>query len=297
MEKNLYKRRDFLGNVAKAGAAGMIATPLFRPFIPEAPLTVSQIIDRILAEVPGGKIADTVDTLKSGSGDSVVTGIITTMFATVKVIELAIKMKANFIIAHEPSYYNHLDDANWVENNSVVQEKKALLEKNQISIWRFHDHWHRMKPDGILHGVLLKTGWLAFNPKEENIIQIPAQSLDDIMHHLKDSLGIPHLRYIGDRSSTCSIIALLPGASGGQKQLRTLIEGKADLIIVGESSEWETPEYVRDARALGKSVSMIVLGHAYSEEPGMEWLVQWLQPKLPGIKITHVASGEPFAWG
>ena len=173
MEKNLYKRRDFLGNVVKAGAAGMIATPLFRPFIPEASLTVSQIIDRILAEVPGGKIADTVDTLKSGSGDSVVTGIITTMFATVKVIELAVKMKANFIIAHEPSYYNHLDDANWVENNTVVQEKKALLEKNQITIWRFHDHWHRMKPDGILHGVLLKTGWLAFNPKEENIIQIP----------------------------------------------------------------------------------------------------------------------------
>jgi putative NIF3 family GTP cyclohydrolase 1 type 2 len=297
MEKNLYKRRDFLGNVVKAGAAGMIATPLLWSFIPEESLTVSQIIDRILAEVPGGKLADTVDTLKSGSGDSVVTGIVTTMFATVKVIEMAAKMKANFIIAHEPIYYNHQDDANWVENNSVVREKKALLEKNKITIWRFHDHWHRIKPDGILHGVLLKTGWLAFNPKEENIIQVPAQSLDDIMRHLKDSLGIPHLRFIGDRSSLCSIIALLPGSSGGQKQLKTLIEGKADLIIVGESSEWETPEYIRDARALGKPVSMIVLGHAYSEEPGMEWLVQWLKPKLPDMKITHIASGEPFAWG
>jgi putative NIF3 family GTP cyclohydrolase 1 type 2 len=297
MEKNLYKRRDFLGNVAKAGAAGMITTPLLRSFIPEESMTVSQIVDRILAEVPGGKLSETIDTLKSGSGDTVVTGIVTTMFATVKVIEMAVKIKANFIIAHEPTFYNHLDDANWVENNSVVREKKALLEKNQITIWRFHDHWHRMKPDGILHGVLLKTGWLAFNPREENIIQVPAQSLDDIIRHLKDSLGIPHLRFIGDRSSTCSIIALLPGSSGGQKQLKTMIEGKADLIIVGEMSEWETPEYIRDARALGKPVSMIVLGHAYSEEPGMEWLVQWLQPKLPGMKITHLASGEPFVWG
>jgi putative NIF3 family GTP cyclohydrolase 1 type 2 len=297
MEKNLYKRREFLGNVVKAGAAGMIANPLLLSVTPEDSLTVSQIIDRILAEVPGGKLTDTVDTLKSGSGDTVVTGIVTTMFATVKVIEMAVKTKANFIIAHEPTFYNHLDDTNWVENNSVVKEKKALLEKNQITIWRFHDHWHRMKPDGILHGVLLKTGWLAFNPKEENIVQIPAQTLDDIMRHLKDSLGIAHLRFIGDRSSTCSIIALLPGSSGGQRQLKTLIEGKADLIIVGESSEWETPEYIRDARALGKPLSMIVLGHAYSEEPGMEWLVQWLQPKLPGVKITHVASGEPFAWG
>jgi putative NIF3 family GTP cyclohydrolase 1 type 2 len=296
MEENLYKRRQFLGNVVKAGAAGIMVNPLIGRFIPVDTITVSQVIDRILADVPGGRLSDTVDTLKSGSGEQVVTGIVTTMFATVKVIEAAAKLKANFIIAHEPSYYNHQDDTNWIENNAVVKEKKALLEKYQITVWRFHDYWHRMKPDGILHGVLLKTGWLQQNPKEENVFQIPAQPLEEIIHQLKESLGIPHLRFIGDRSSLCSIIALLPGASGGQRQLSTVINSRADLLIVGESSEWETPEYIRDARAFGKSVSLIVLGHVYSEEPGMEWLVKWLQPKLPGMRITHIASGEPFIW-
>ncbi len=280
----------------KAGVAGMLFSPLLDQFSQVDPLTVSQVIDRIIAEVPGGKLNDTVDTLKSGSGDRVVTGIVTTMFATVKVIEATAKLKANFIIAHEPSFYNHQDDTGWVENNTVVNEKRALLEKYQITVWRFHDYWHRMKPDGIMHGVLLKTGWLTHNPKEERVFQIPAQPLDDIIRQLKESLKIPHLRYIGDRDSLCSIIALLPGAGGGQIQLSTFIGGKADLLIVGESSEWETPEYFRDARALGKPVSMIVLGHAYSEEPGMEWLVQWLKPKVPGIPITHVASGEAFVW-
>jgi putative NIF3 family GTP cyclohydrolase 1 type 2 len=297
MEENLYKRRDFLGNVVKAGAAGIMVSPMLGSFTTMETMTVSQVIERIIADVPGGKLTDTVDTLKSGSGDQVVTGIVTTMFATVKVIEAAAKLKANFIIAHEPTFYNHLDDINWVENNAIVKEKKELLEKYQITVWRFHDYWHRMKPDGIMHGVLLKTGWLAYNPNEENLIQIPAQPLDDIIRHLKESLGIPHLRFIGDKSSHCSIIALLPGAGGGQNQLKKLIGGKADLLIVGESSEWETPEYIRDARALGKPVSMIVLGHAYSEEPGMEWLVQWLQPKVPGIRITHIGSGEAFTWG
>jgi putative NIF3 family GTP cyclohydrolase 1 type 2 len=296
MEKNLYKRRDFLGNVVKAGAAGLMVNPVLSHFNSPEPLTVSQVIERIVAEVPGGKLNDTVDTLKSGSGDQPVTGIVTTMFATVSVIKAAAKMKANFIITHEPCFYNHADDANWVENNAIVKEKKELLEKNQITVWRFHDYWHRMKPDGILHGVLLKTEWLAFNPREENVFQIPAQTLMDIIRHLKDSLRIPHLRYIGDTSASCSIIALIPGAAGGQRQLNTLISGKADLLIVGEISEWESPEYVRDARALGKNISMIVLGHAFSEEPGMEYLVEWLQPKLPGIKITHIAPGEPFIW-
>ena len=297
MENNLYKRRDFLGNVVKAGAAGMIAFPVLEPFIPLETLTVNQVIEKILAELPGGKLNETVDTLKSGSGDQVVTGIVTTMFATVQVIRQAIKIKANFIIAHEPSYYNHLDDARWVENNSIVKEKKELLEKNQVTIWRFHDYWHRMKPDGIMQGFLLKSDWLTYNPKAENVFRIPVQKLEDIIRHLKDKLNIPHIRYIGDPSTACSKIVLLPGAPGGKIQVSMLVSSKADLIIAGESSEWETPEYVRDARALGYPVSMIVLGHAYSEEPGMEWLVSWLQPKIPSIPIHHVASGEPFTWG
>jgi len=289
METQIYKRRDFLENVVKAGTAGIMVSPFLSRFAMTETLTVSQVIDRIIAEVPGGKLSQTVDTLKSGSGDQVVTGIVTTMFATVKVIQAAAKIQANFIIAHEPTFYNHQDDANWVENNATVKEKKELLEKYKITVWRFHDYWHRMKPDGILHGILLKTDWLTFNPKEENVFQIPAQSLEEILSRLRNSLKIPRIRYIGDTSSLCSIVALLPGAGGGQNQVKTMIENKVDLLIAGESPEWETPEYVRDSRALGKRVSLIILGHAYSEDAGMEYLVQWLQPKLPGIKITHIA--------
>jgi putative NIF3 family GTP cyclohydrolase 1 type 2 len=292
----LYKRRDFIGNVVKAGAAGVMANPLFDHFTLIETLTVSQVIERIIADVPGGKLNDTVDTLKSGSGDQVVTGIVATMFATVKVIQAAAKMKANLIITHEPTFYNHADDPNWVENNTTVKEKKELLDKYQIAVWRFHDYWHRMKPDGILHGFLLKTDWLGYNPKEENVFQVPAQPLIEIVRHIRDSLKIPHIRYLGDETSNCSIIALMPGAGGGQRQVKMLIDNKADLLIVGESPEWETPEYIRDSRALGKSVSLIILGHTYSEEPGMEFLVQWLQPKLPGIKITHIAPDATFNW-
>jgi putative NIF3 family GTP cyclohydrolase 1 type 2 len=296
MEENLYKRRDFLGNVVKAGAAGILANPLLGSFSPLESMTVSQVIERILAELPGARLPQTVDTLKSGSGDMIVTGIVTTMFCTVNIIQATAKLNANFIIAHEPTFYNHQDDTNWVENNEVVKEKMALLEKYKITVWRFHDYWHSMKPDGILHGVLLKTGWINYNSKDENVFLIPVQSLAEIIALLKQTLHLPHLRYIGDLKQNCRRIALIPGASGGKEQLKALINSKADLLIVGESSEWETPEYIRDAQALGHAVSLIVMGHAFSEEPGMEWLVQWLQPKLPGIHITHIASGDTFTW-
>jgi hypothetical protein len=70
-----------------------------------------------------------------------------------------------------------------------------------------------------------------------------------------------------------------------------------DLLICGELNEWETSEYVRDARYQGKKLSLIVLGHSVSEEPGMEWLIPVLKQKAPGITATHLSSGDAFAWG
>jgi Tfp pilus assembly ATPase PilU len=79
-------------------------------------------------------------------------------------------------------------------------------------------------------------------------------------------------------------------------QMGLMQKQNPDVLIVGEVHEWETAEYIRDARLMGGKTSLIVLGHSVSEEPGMEWLVQWLQPKVPGMPIRHIASGEPFSW-
>jgi putative NIF3 family GTP cyclohydrolase 1 type 2 len=296
MKKTVYRRREFIGDALKAGAAGLIL-PAVHPGFPFDPVTVSMVIDTILEQVPGGRSAETVDTLKSGTGKEVVTGIVTTMFCTVPVIREAIRQKANFIIAHEPTFYNHADDLNWVSHNNTEEQKKELLESHGIAVWRFHDHWHRMKPDGILYGVLWKTGWTGYSPQTDNVFEIPSRPLGEIIRHLKDSLGIPHLRYIGDPSMSCRKIALYPGAMDGQRQVAAAVQHQPDLMIVGECREWETPEYIRDSRALGKQISLIVLGHPFSEEPGMEWLVQWLQPRFTGLRITHIASGESFSWG
>lgn len=49
-------------------------------------------------------------------------------------------------------------------------------------------------------------------------------------------------------------------------------------------------------RLLNSKTTLIILGHAVSEEPGMEWLVDWVKPMLPGVKITPVAPGDPLQW-
>ena len=52
----------------------------------------------------------------------------------------------------------------------------------------------------------------------------------------------------------------------------------------------------RDSQLLGRKTALLILGHSVSEEPGMEWLVDWLQPRVQSLKVVHVASGDPFTW-
>ena len=69
-----------------------------------------------------------------------------------------------------------------------------------------------------------------------------------------------------------------------------------DLLIVGELSEWETAEYIRDSISSGAKRALIVLGHAVSEEPGMKWMASRLQPQVKPLNVKHVPSLDPFTW-
>ncbi len=211
-------------------------------------------------------------------------------------IEESARIGANFIIAHEPTFYNHTDDSNWVPNNQVLKQKQDLLKKHQIAVWRFHDYWHSHRPDGIRYGVLKMAGWTEYDKDAKPVFNIPPTTVGALVGHLKKTLGIAHLRVLGDLNQACTKIALMPGAAGGQSQISLVEKEKPDVLIVGEVHEWETAEYIRDARQLGSKTTLVILGHSVSEEPGMDWLVNWLQPKLQGVKVTHLASGDPFIW-
>lgn len=293
-------RRDFLSKVGVVlGASGIMpqwtAAKDYKIYHTDAAMTIQQVIDLILTTIPGAPFKETVDTIKSGDGQQEVKGIVTTMFATIEVIKQAAALGANFIIAHEPTFYNHRDDTSWLENDQVFQFKNELLKKHNIVVWRFHDYWHTHRPDGVQMGVLTKLGWQNFfNADNPRMITVPATSLKDLINHAKKSLGIRQVRFIGDPNQICKRIALSPGAAGGRSHIQLLEKEKPDVLIVGEIAEWETAEYIRDAQSMKLSMALIVLGHAESEEPGMEWLVSWLQPKVKDIKVRHVPSHYPF---
>ena len=269
-----------------------------------AGMTVKQVIAALLADIPGAPFPNTVDTIKAGDGDQMVTGIVTTMFATNEVIERAIVLGANFIIAHEPTFYNHADETAWLGDDPVLKAKQRTLREHGIAVWRFHDGIHRHNPDGIRMGVMQALGWdKLYSQNDPPLVVVPPLSLRDVVILVKEKLGIDAVKFIGSREQLCSRIVLMPGAAGGPRQIAAIQHYRPDLLIVGELNEWETSEYVRDAQYLSRSggpnvgCALVVLGHSVSEEPGMAWLVPVLKEKVPGVPVTHIVSGDAFTWG
>jgi putative NIF3 family GTP cyclohydrolase 1 type 2 len=288
-------RRKFLSTALSALAVSSF--PFSRLLATAPPFTVQQVIDALLADIPGAPFPHTVDTIKTGDPGQAVKGIVTTMFATGPVIDKTIGLNANFIIAHEPTFFNHADETDWLKDDPVYQAKRDLLDKHNIVIWRFHDGIHAHKPDGIRMGVLADLGWQDYYAEGSPMVALPETfPLGTLIEYMKRRLGIDHLRYIGDLSQLCTKVVLSPGAAGGRSQIGMIEKYQPDLFVCGELNEWETSEYIRDAQYQGRKIALVVLGHCLSEEPGMEWLVPILKQKVPGIPVTHLPSGDPFSF-
>ena len=262
-------------------------------------LTANQVVEQIKAHVGVPWNNDTVDTFKAGDPNAKVTGIAVTMMATLDVLKRAAANGDNFVITHEPTFYNHLDkpdDLPEKDADPVLAEKRAFIEKHHRVIWRFHDHWHRRNPDGIEAGMVRKLGWKKYqDPKNPFLFTLPETTVGELGAFLQKTLGLHAMRVVGDRGMKVSRVALSPGAAGFGRETRALEMPDIQLLITGESREWETVEYVADAAAEGRHKALIMLSHVPSEQAGMEECTRWLKTFLPGVRLDFVPTKDPFA--
>ena len=260
-----------------------------------APLTADVVIKRIIAATDATPPPDTVDTIKAGDPNTPVTGIVTTFLDTYQVLEKAVADGKNLVITHEPTFYNHPDDMTVLGNDPVQAQKLAYIQQHHLVVLRFHDTWHLRQPDGILEGVIEEFGWKAYQSSSDpHLFTLPPTTVAQLAAALRAKAGSRLIRVVGDPAMPVTHVALLPGASGLEKQVKTLERDDVQVLVAGEAAEWETVEYARDAAAQGRHKALILLGHEVSEEAGMQYCAQWLKGILPGMPIEFIKAGEPF---
>ena len=259
-------------------------------------ITARAVVAQIQKQIGLPWKTETVDTFKAGNPDTPVSGIAVSMMATMDVLERASARGLNFVITHEPTFYSHLDAPDGMpESDPVWAEKREFIEKHGMVVWRFHDQWHMRQPDGIEAGMVHALGWEKFqNPDNQYLFVIPETTVRRLAQEISQKLDSPVVRVVGDPQRQVTKVGFSPGAAGFQRETRALERDDVQVLMVGETREWETVEYAADALTEGRNKALIVIGHIPSEQPGMEECARWLKGFVKDVPIEFVPAKQPF---
>jgi putative NIF3 family GTP cyclohydrolase 1 type 2 len=279
-------RRSFL-----VSTAGLAAVRLHG----QEPLTAGTVIQRIKERVGVPWRTETVDRIIAGVAATPVRGIATTMMATFDVVKRAAAAGRNLVITHEPTFYSHQDTTDALKQDATYQAKDSFLREHDMVVFRFHDHWHAMRPDGIATGMARDLGWDRMaDPSNPRQFVFPGVRLDALVKDMQTRVGIKAMRVVGDPAMTVKRAAASWGYYTFAPPNITIARPDVDLFVVGETREWETVEYVQDQIAAGQTKALIVMGHVVSEQSGMRYCAEWLKTFVPEAPIEFIAAPEPF---
>lgn len=276
-------------------------------------MTIQEVIDGIIRKTGVEPIPEdrTCDRFITGDRNAEVRKIAVTFMATVDVIRQAKEEGVNFIITHEPTWFSGMDTTEWLEGDPVYLQKKALLDEAGISIWRFHDHMHFAKEDGIYRGFEQEFGWGKYRmPYEEEepgakelgpCYEIPEIRLRELCAFFKEKSEMQVVQIVGNPDMKVKRVGVLVGGGslglGDETMPMKLVRDRnLDLVICGDITEWTLSAYIRDAAQLGMNRGMLVLGHERSEEPGMKHMPEWMRSITGDIEVKFIDAREPFLY-
>jgi len=282
-------RRAFL-----LASMGLVATRIARPQAAQT-LTAGQVIERIKANVGIPWRVQTVDNIIAGAAETPVKGIATTMMATLDVVRRAAASGKNMVITHESTFFSHQDRTEELLQDPTYQFKLDFLNKHNMVVFHFHDHWHGRHPDGIATGMIRELGWEKnADPQNPRMFTFPGTPLARFARDMETKLKIRTVRVVGDPELPVKRVIASWGYVSQTPGIPFFAQHDVDVLVVGETREWELVEYAQDAIASGKKKGLIVLGHVVSEQAGMKYCAEWLKEFIKEVPIEFVAAGEPF---
>lgn len=256
-------------------------------------MTAREVVSRIHANVGIPWRTPTADEFKIGDPDAPVTGITTTFMSTLDVLQRAHAANSNFIISHEPTFWSSNDEVSVLRDDPLYKRKVDYIHEKNLVVWRFHDHWHAHRPDGIFTGWTKALGWETYvtgdNPRSHGYV-IPETTLEELARQMATRLNVKSMRIVGDPKMRVRRV----GNGGHYIGQSMQVLPSVDVLVMFESREWEAAEYVRDAIQLGQRKALIQLPHEGGEEAGMEECAHWLETFVTEVPIKFIPSGDPF---
>lgn len=277
-------------------------------------MEVTEVITQLKAyhygiDHSGEQIVDETsrDQVLYGNTEQECTGIVTTVFASIDVINKAVELGANLIIVHEALFWNHGDHQDWLKEakNQTYLTKKDLLDHYGIVVWRNHDYVHSGIPmtdgsyvDGIFYGFAKEMSW------ENNVLddsatflkfELPETTAKDLANDMIKKLNLEGARIIGDPETKIRKVRIPSFHIFGDAndQITEMDRQNIDALLALELVDFSIHEYVRDSSMLGLNKAIITVGHFNMEEPGMKYMATYIPKALDEVVPCHfVQSGD-----
>lgn len=259
-------------------------------------MKANEIIEKLFTLSIDQEFNPNGDCCKAGDPEKEVKKVAVTTFPSTDTIKQAAEWGADMLLVHEPLYYDHLDR---VSTKKLQTEKRELIEKSGMCIYRFHDHAHACHKDLIAVGMVKKMAfdgdvtYVDAANKTRITLNQPMTALE-VAKHLEKTLGLRHIRICGARDIPATVITGMFGAPDGV--LEMLEQEDSQIVLVGETCEWMIAEYARDAGLMGHNKSLLILGHAGSEEAGMVYISELMAEMMPELQVKYIPCGEVYSY-
>jgi putative NIF3 family GTP cyclohydrolase 1 type 2 len=284
---------------------------------------VSDIVEKLRKSAGSGWADQPWDGLQSGSLDATVQGVAVAWSCELALLKEAVKKGCNLIITKDPVYWfekpvpaGSTDKAvkrvtegsaggtKWeaIEKTDLYKAKKAFIESNQLNIYRIAQNWdgqQSMATEGLLRSLGWKADrYAALDPDDPAlktaVVKAPRQSLIQLAKAAKEKVGAKAVRVVGDPQAQVSQVAVHPGylTIGAATRIGQVQE--LDVILTGESCEWEGFVYAEDWISAGHGKGFVMLGLAAISDTATLQVSDWVKRSVPSTRVEVLRAGDPF---
>ena len=223
-------------------------------------MTVREVI-HVLEELAPGSLQESYDNtgLNVGDENAEVTGILCTLDVTQEVLEEAIALKANLILAHHPLIFQGLKS---ISGKNMVEKLVINAIRNGINIYAGHTNFDNV-PGGVNTMICQKLALKncrILAPMKDDLYKLVTFVPDDHANAVREALFSAGAGHIGDYDS-CSFNTKGEGTFRGLEGSDQFVGEKGHVHYENEVKvEVILPRFQK-----GKIIKALLAGHPYEE--------------------------------
>lgn len=227
--------------------------------------------------------------LLAGDREQAVRTVYIALDATDRVIEEALKVKADLLLSHHPMIFGSIKS---VTMDDYVGERLIRLIRGNMSYYAMHTNYDVMGMAELAASYLgLQDTFVLEEVFDgEGIGRVgclPASmTLEECARLVKERFHLPNVKVFGDLNKIVRIAALSPGA--GKSMAKPALLSGADVLITGDIDH-HTGIDMDDC-----GMAIIDAGHYGIEHIFIEDMKGFLENNFPELTIHTAAIGQPF---